>query len=313
ACRWWPTWSRRCSSGSRTRAWSMPRSWRMVPSAWRRLSTPEASRCGCGSARTRLPPWPRDCVMPAATASAGSTRPSSNKDNRRMDPANDADPALSGTATTTPGGKPPVASLRALWPFVRAHRGLFAAWMVALACSSSATLALPVAVREMIDQGFAAGGGAAIDRAFMLLFAVALVLALATAARFYFVSLLGERVVADLRRRLYAHLVSLDAAFFDRTRSGELVSRLTADAELLRSVVATSMSVALRSTVTFVGSILMLFITAPGLATYALVGIPFAVLPIVIGGRRLQKMSRQSQDRVADANTFATETLGAVS
>ena len=213
---------------------------------------------------------------------------------------------------TTPGGRPPVASLRALWPFVRMHRGLFAAWLVALACSSTATLTLPVAFRRMIDQGFAAGGGGAIDRAFMLLFAVALVLALATAARFYFVSLLGERVVADLRRRLYAHLVSLDAAFFDRTRSGELVSRLTADAELLRSVVATSMSVALRSLVTFAGSIAMLFVTAPGLATYALVGIPLAVLPIVVGGRRLQKMSRLSQDRIADANTFATETLGAV-
>lgn len=216
-------------------------------------------------------------------------------------------------STSAPAGRrPPVTSLRALWPFVRAHAGLFTAWLLALACSSTATLALPVAFRRMIDQGFAAGGGSAIDRAFMLLFAVALVLALATAARFYFVSLLGERVVADLRKRLYAHLVSLDAGFFDRSRSGELVSRLTADAELLRSVVATSMSVALRSTVTFVGSIVMLFVTAPGLASYALVGIPLAVLPIVVGGRRLQRMARLSQDRIADANTFATETLGAV-
>ena len=222
-----------------------------------------------------------------------------------MDPTTNA-----GDAPT--GRRPPVTSLRALWPFVRAHAGLFTAWLVALACSSTATLALPVAFRRMIDQGFAAGGGSAIDRAFMLLFAVALVLALATAARFYFVSLLGERVVADLRTRLYAHLVSLDAGFFDRSRSGELVSRLTADAELLRSVVATSMSVALRSTVTFVGSIVMLFVSAPGLASYALVGIPLAVLPIVVGGRRLQRMSRLSQDRIADANTFATETLGAV-
>ena len=237
-----------------------------------------------------------------------------------MDPTSDAAPprtdppadALADMPATTPGGRPPVTSLRALWPFVRQHRGLLAAWLAALACSSTATLALPVAFRRMIDQGFAAGGGDAIDRAFMLLFFVALVLALATAARFYFVSLLGERVVADLRRRLYAHLVSLDAAFFDRTRSGELVSRLTADAELLRSVVATSMSVALRSVVTFAGSIVMLFVTAPGLAAYALVGIPLAVLPIVVGGRRLQKMSRLSQDRIADANTFATETLGAV-
>ena len=206
--------------------------------------------------------------------------------------------------------KAPVGTLRALWPFVQAHRGLFAAWLVALACSSTATLSLPVAFRRMIDQGFSSSAN--IDRAFLFLFAVALVLALATAARFYFVSLLGEKVVADMRERLYRHLLALDAAFFDRNRSGELVSRLTADAELLRSVVGSSMSVALRSLVTVIGSIAMLFVTSPHLASYSLVGIPLAVLPIVIGGRRLQKMSRASQDRVADANMLATETLGAV-
>ena len=201
-------------------------------------------------------------------------------------------------------------SLRALWPFVRAHRGLFGAWLVALACSSAATLSLPVAFRRMIDQGFSSSAN--IDRAFLFLFLVALALALATAARFYFVSLLGEKVVADLRERLYSHLLALDAAFFDRSRSGELVSRLTADAELLRSVVGSSMSMALRSLVTVVGAIAMLFVTSPHLASYALVGIPLAVLPIVLGARRLQKMSRDSQDRVADANMLATETLGAV-
>ena len=208
--------------------------------------------------------------------------------------------------------KPQIGSLRALWPFVQRHSGLFIAWLLALAASTTATLSLPVAFRKMIDLGFATGGGGAIDRAFALLFAVALALALATAARFYFVSLLGERVVADLRRQLYGHLIGLDAGFHDRTRSGELVSRLTADAELLRSVVGSSMSVALRSGITFLGSIAMLFVTSPHLAAYALVGIPLAVLPIVIGGRRLQKISRDSQDRIADANTFAAETLGAV-
>ena len=147
--------------------------------------------------------------------------------------------------------KAPVGTLAALWPFVRAHRGLFAGWLVALACSSTATLSLPVAFRQMIDQGFSSGAN--IDRAFVFLFLVALALALATAARFFFVTLLGERVVADMRQRLYTHL-----------------------------------------------------------ALYALVGIPLAVLPIVVGGRRLQKMSRASQDRVADANMLATETLGAV-
>lgn len=215
------------------------------------------------------------------------------------------------TGTDTSPSKAPIGSLRALWPFVRRHRTLFVGWLVALGCSSAATLALPKAFGTMIDLGFAQGGGA-IDRAFVLLFAVAVALALATAARFFFVSLLGERVVADLRERLYAHLIGLDAGFHDRTRSGELVSRLTADAELLRSVVGSSMSVALRSTVTVVGSLVMLFVTSPRLASYALIGIPLAVLPIVIGGRRLKKISRASQDRVADANALASETLGAV-
>jgi ATP-binding cassette subfamily B protein len=213
------------------------------------------------------------------------------------------------TEAPTPA-KAPVGTLRALWPFVMRQRGLFAAWLVALAAASAATLSLPLAVKQMIDRGFSSAGN--IDRAFALLFLVAVALALASAARFYFVSLLGERVVADLRQRLYAHLMGLDAGFHDRNRSGELVSRLTADAELLRSVVGSSMSVALRSTVTVLGSLLMLFVTQPRLASYALFGIPLAVLPIVLGGRRIQKISRSSQDRVADANALATEALGAV-
>ena len=213
-------------------------------------------------------------------------------------------------STEAPTAKTPVGTLRALWPYVMRQRGLFIAWLLALACSSAATLTLPVAFRQMIDHGFSSGSN--IDRTFSLVFIVVVVLALATAARFFFVSLLGERVVADLRERLYAHLIGLDAAFHDRTRSGELISRLTADAELLRSVVGSSMSVALRSTVTVLGSLVMLFVTSPKLAAWAMLGIPLAVLPIVLGGRRLQKISRDGQDRLADANTHAAEALGAV-
>jgi len=201
-------------------------------------------------------------------------------------------------------------SLKTLWPFVRSHAALFSAWLLALAVSSTATLSLPMAVKQMIDHGFS--GGSQINRAFGLLLVVAIVLALATAARFFFVSLLGEKVVADLRSRLYAHLIGLDAGFHDRTRSGELVSRLSADSELLRSVIGSTMSVALRSVVTVVGSMVMLFVTSPRLAMYSLIGIPLAVLPIVLGARQLQKISRASQDRVADANALASETLGAV-
>ena len=214
---------------------------------------------------------------------------------------------LDGTAAKH---KPKLGTLRALWPFVRQHGGLFTAWLLALALASAATLSLPVAFRQMIDNGFT--DGANINRAFLFLFVVAVVLALASAARFYFVSLLGEKVVADLRGQLYGHLIGLDAEFHDRSRSGELVSRLSADSELLRTVVATSMSVALRSSVTVIGSLAMLFVTSPRLAAFALIGIPLAVLPIVLGARRLEKASRASQDRVADANTLASETLGAV-
>ena len=214
-------------------------------------------------------------------------------------------------ADSGPGGRMrKLGSLRTLWPFLARHRALFTAWLLALAVSSTATLSLPVAVRHMIDNGF--GGGSQINQAFGLLFVVAVVLALATAARFFFVSLLGEKVVADLRGQLYAHLIGLDPAFHDRSRSGELVSRLSADSELLRSVIGTTMSVALRSMVTVVGSLVMLFVTSPQLAAYSLIGIPLAVLPIVLGARRLEKASRASQDRVADANALAAETLGAV-
>ena len=206
--------------------------------------------------------------------------------------------------------KAPIGSLRALWPFLRRHAGLLVAWLIALACSSAATLSLPVAFRQMIDHGFKSGDN--IDRTFAFVLVVVVALALATAARYFFVTLLGEKVVADLRSQLYAHLLDLDAGFHDSNRSGELVSRLTTDAELLRSVIASSMSVALRSSVTVVGAMVMLFVTSPKLAAWALLGIPLAVAPIVIGARRIQKVSRASQDRIADANALATEALGAV-
>jgi ATP-binding cassette subfamily B protein len=206
--------------------------------------------------------------------------------------------------------RPPMNTLRGVLPFLRPHRQLLALWLGALALSSSATLLLPVTVKYVIDQGFVAGSP--INQWFMLLFGVAVMLGLATAARFYFVSLLGERVVADLRRALYGHLLSLDQTFFEKTRTGELLSRLSADTELVRSVVGSSMSVALRSGITVVGSAVMLAVTSPRLALLALVGIPLAVLPMVLSGRKVRGVAKDSQDRVADANARAGETLGAM-
>nr|WP_221281898.1 ABC transporter transmembrane domain-containing protein [Chiayiivirga flava] len=202
--------------------------------------------------------------------------------------------------------------MRTLLPFLRPYRGLIAGWLGFLALSSGATLLLPVAVRLMIDHGFSASDASSIDRWFGGLFAVAAVLAVATAGRFYCIALLGERVVADLRERVFGRLLALDMGFFERTRAGELVSRLAADTELLRGVVGSTVSVALRSVVTFVGSAAALAWTSPRLAGLAAIGIPVVILPIVLYGRRVQKQSRDSQDRVADANARASETLGAM-
>jgi len=202
--------------------------------------------------------------------------------------------------------------LRSLWPYVRRYPKLIAGWLGFLALSSSSTLVLPVAVRFMVDRGFSHAAGASIDPWFGLLLGVALVMAVATAGRFYCVSLLGERAVSDLRRDLYDRLMHQDMSFYERTRSGELVSRLSADTELLRTVVASSMSIALRSTITVLGAATMLAVTSPRLAGIAAIGIPLVILPIVLFGRKVQGMSRDSQDRIADANARAGETLNAM-
>lgn len=203
-------------------------------------------------------------------------------------------------------------SLSAILPLLRGQRGLLAGWIVFLVISSAATLSLPVAVRHMIDAGFADANPASINLSFLLLFGVACVLALATAARYFCITLLGERAVADLRRRLYDHLLTLDQAFFERTRIGEITSRLSADSELVLTVVSSSLSVAVRSIATFVGASIALVWTSPRLAGYAALVIPLVILPMVLSGRRLQKLSRDNQDRLADASAVANESLNAM-
>jgi ATP-binding cassette subfamily B protein len=201
--------------------------------------------------------------------------------------------------------------LRRLLPFLSAYRGLIAGWLGFLLFSSSATLALPQAVRIMIDRGFANADSATINASFLGLFAVAAVLAVATAGRFFCVSLLGERVAADLRRRLFDHLLTLDQAFFEKTRSGELVSRLAADTELVQTVVGSTLSVALRSCVTLLGAAVLMILSSPHLAGLSALVIPAVVLPIVVFGRRVQRLSRESQDRIADTSAVASESLTA--
>ncbi|MDZ3824182.1 MAG: ABC transporter transmembrane domain-containing protein [Pseudoxanthomonas sp.] len=206
----------------------------------------------------------------------------------------------------------PLGALRRLWPLVRRHRGLLAGWLVFLALSSAATLALPVAARYMIDYGFGQTDPRLLDLGFLGLLVVAGVMALAGAARYFCVSLLGERVAADLRTRLYGHLLHLDLGFFERTRSGELVSRLAADTERVQTVVGSTLSVALRSAVMLVGASVAMVATSPRLAGLTALVIPAVIAPMVVFGRRVERLSRESQDRIADATAVASESLSAI-
>ncbi len=205
-----------------------------------------------------------------------------------------------------------LSALRVIFPYLLRYRWLLFGWLGFLALSSLATLSLPLAVRVMIDRGFAHADPSTVNRSFVGLLVVASVMAIATAARYFCVSMLGERVVADMRRTLYAHLLTLDQAFYERTRVGELISRLGSDTELVQTVVSSSMSVALRSVVTAIGGAAMLVATSPKLAGYAALVIPLVILPIVLAGRRQQKLARANQDRIADTSAIANETLNAM-
>ena len=210
-----------------------------------------------------------------------------------------------------------LATLAGLLPFMAPYQRRFMLAGIALLVAAGATLAIPVAFRQLIDLGFVSGavgeGARHINLYFIALFGVACVLAVATAARFYLVSWLGERVTADLRSAVYAHVVTQSPQFFETTRSGEVLSRLTTDTTLIQSVVGTSISMALRNALLFLGGMAMLFITSVKLSSIILVTLVAVVVPIVLFGRRVRKLSRDSQDRIADASALAGEMLNAVS
>ncbi len=212
------------------------------------------------------------------------------------------------------GGKArnPGRALRPMLRFVRPYRGIAWAALAFLLLSAGATLSLPIAVGQMIDHGFSAADAAFIDRYFLALFGIAGLLALGTAMRFYCVTRLGELAVADLRRAVYGNLLRQEQTFFESTRTGELLSRITTDTELIQTVLGSSASVALRSTLTLSGALLLLFVTSPTLSLLIVLGIPVVVAPILIYGRRVQKLSRDSQDRIADASGIAGEALNAI-
>jgi ATP-binding cassette subfamily B protein len=216
-----------------------------------------------------------------------------------------------GTAPAAPG-RPAIAPLRALVPYFLRYRGRVLAALAALTLAALATLAVPLAVRRMIDVGFSASDAAFVDQTFLALIAVAATLALASASRYYLVITLGERIVADLRNDLFSHIMVLSPAFFDKARSGEILSRLTADTTQIKSAVGASASIALRNLVMFTGATVMMVITSPGLSSLVLVVIPFIVLPIVAFGRKVRRQSRFAQDTLADASAYAGEVISQI-
>ncbi len=202
-------------------------------------------------------------------------------------------------------------SLLPLIPFALRHKGRITAAIAALAVASAATLLIPVAVRRVVDLGFTAENAAFISQYFSVLLAVVAVLSLASAGRYYLVMTFGERVVADLRAAVFDHLTRLDAAFYDRSRSGELVSRLSADTTQLKAAFGASASIALRNFVLFLGATAMMVWTSPKLSALVLVAIPVILLPLVGAGRSVRRRSREAQDALAETSAYATEQIGA--
>jgi ATP-binding cassette subfamily B protein len=205
-----------------------------------------------------------------------------------------------------------LASLKPLLPFVLSYKGRIAAAFVALVVASSATLVIPVAVRRVIDFGFSDERTGMIDTYFGVMILVVAVLALASASRYYLVMTLGERVVSDIRTRVFSHLTQLDPGFYDSVKSGEIVSRLGSDTTQIKAAFGSSASIALRNAVLFFGAGALMVYTSPRLSGMVALVIPLIVLPLVAFGRSVQRRTREAQDRLADTSAFATEAIGAM-
>lgn len=199
-----------------------------------------------------------------------------------------------------------------LWRFVRPYRLQVAGALAALMLAAGSLLTVGTGLRGLVDQGFAAGDAARLDRTVLALFGIVAVLAAASYARFYLVSWIGERVIADLRKTVYGHVVRLSPAYYETNRSGEILSRLTTDTTVLQTIVGTSASIALRNALLLVGGLVMLLVTSPKLTGLVLLVVPLVVLPILVYGRRVRRLSRDSQDRIADVGAYVDESLAAI-
>ena len=193
--------------------------------------------------------------------------------------------------------------------FLAPYRGRFVVAGIALLIAAGCTLAVGQGLKLVIDRGFSANDAGALDQALVALLAIIATMSIATYVRFYNVSWIGERVTADLRRQVFDHLLTLSPGFFEVTRTGEVISRLTSDTTMLETVIGSSLSLALRNTVLGVGALILLMLTSLKLTLLVLAGLPVVLLPIILFGRRVRRLSRASQDRVADTGAYVDEAI----
>ncbi len=205
-----------------------------------------------------------------------------------------------------------VSEIRLLWGFLSRYKKTMASALVALVIASGATLLIPLAFRHMIDTGFSDQNTDLINVYFAALLGVALVLAVSTFARHYLVSWIGERVVADIRRAVYSNVILLSPTFFEKNLSGDIISRLTTDTTVIQSAVGSTVSIALRSTLTLIGGLVFMAVTSAKMLGLVLLVVPAVIIPMVILGRKVRKLSTQTQDKTAEVSAVANETIGAV-
>ncbi|MWK59762.1 ABC transporter ATP-binding protein, partial [Pseudomonas otitidis] len=203
-------------------------------------------------------------------------------------------------------------ALRMAAQFVAPYRGRVIGALLALLFTAGITLSMGQGIRLLVDRGLATQSPEALNHSILFFFALVVALAVGTFTRFYLVSWVGERFVADIRMRVFNHLIELHPGFFESNRASEIQSRLTADTTLLQSVIGSSLSLALRNGIMLVGGIVLLFITNPKLTGIVVVALPLVVAPILLFGRRVRSLSRQSQDRIADVGSYVGETLGQI-
>jgi len=210
---------------------------------------------------------------------------------------------------TTPSG---FRTLAALIPFLKPYKKQFILASFSLVLAASATLAVPFSFRQIIDLGFNADSSNQINTTFLLLFMVACLVALGTSLRFYMVSWLGEKITTDIRAAVYSHVIKQSPEFFESTHSGEILSRLNTDTVLIQTLIGTSVSMAIRNMLLLAGGLVMMFITSPKLSVLIFATLLLTIIPTVVMGRRVRKLSRNSQDKIANASALAGEKLNAI-